>query len=140
LIYCGAVPNTCIGGGRDGKINCYTWKHNNITKEKYNDLVDRLKSGTIQTADPVHKKTIECMKEFGSIVGVEKKTREEDKKVDMLFSLIRMAEQENTSKHIIDSMKEAMKPLLDERSKFVNEMNKISAELVPKYYKEKILE
>lgn len=140
LIYCGAVPNLCIGGERDNKIKCYTWRHTHINEEKYNDLVDKLNRGTRHIDDPIHEKTFECIKEFGHITRIEKMVTEEDKKVNILFSLIRMAEQEKVPENTIDDMKKAMTPLLDKRSKVVNEMNKSSAELIPKYYKEKILE
>lgn len=140
LIHCGVSPNVCIGGEEDNKIRCYTWKHNSITKEKYNDLVGTLNSGKRKIDDPLHEKTFECMKEFGPVKHVENIIREEDKKVDILFSLIKMAEQEKTPKHAIDKMKESMEPLLDKRRKAVDEINKMSAELIPKYYKEKILD
>jgi hypothetical protein len=139
LIYCGAIPNVCIGG-EDNKIKCYTWKHNRTTEEKYNELVDKLNKGIKQIDDPVHEKTFECMKGFGYIVHTEKIVRENDKKVDILFSLIKMAEQEKIPEDKIDSMKESMKHLLGRRKKVVSEMNKNSAELIPSYYKEKILE
>jgi hypothetical protein len=73
-------------------------------------------------------------------VHTEKIVRENDKKVDILFSLIKMAEQEKIPEDKIDSMKESMKHLLGRRKKVVSEMNKNSAELIPSYYKEKILE
>lgn len=140
LIHCGVVPNVCIGGETDNKIRCYTWKHNHTTKEEYNDMVDALKAGKRQINDHLHQKTFECMIEIGPVKHMENMIREEDKNVNMLFSLIRMAEQEKAEKHAIDKMKESMEPLLDRRRIAVNEVNKMSAELMPKYYEEKILE
>jgi hypothetical protein len=140
LIHCGVVPNICIGGKEDNKMRCYTWKHNHITAEKYNELVGEYNIGKKQIDDHLHEKTFECMKEFGPIIRIEKMVREEDKKIDLLFSLISMAEQVNTPKNIVDKMRGSLKPLLDERRKVVNDIHKSSAELIPKYYKENILD
>lgn len=140
LIYCGAIPNICIGGEIDNKIKCFTWKHKHITEEKYNDLINKLNKGIRQINDPIHEKTFECIKGLGPITRTEKIITESDKKVNTLFSLIKMAEQEKIPKQMINGMKEAMKYKLDSRSKIVNEMNKSSAELIPKYYEEKTVE
>jgi hypothetical protein len=140
LIHCGIVPNICIGGKEDNKIRCYTWKHNHISVEKYNELAYTYNIGNKKIEDHLHEKNFECMKEFGPIIHIEKIVRKDDKKIDMLFSLIRMAEQENIPKDRIDEMRESLKPILDERRKVVTDIHKSSTELIPKYYKEKVLD
>lgn len=86
-IHCGAVPNVCIGGQEDNKIRCHTWKHNHITKEGYNNLVDKLNRGIRKTDDPLYEKNFECMKEFGPIKHVEDIARDGDKKSIYYFLL-----------------------------------------------------
>jgi len=140
LIYCGTSPNICVGGVKDNKIKCFTWKHEHITEERYNDLIGILNKGIKQIDDPVYEKTFECIKEFGPITHIEKIMTEGDKKIDMLSSLIIMAEQEKIPKREIDDMKKAVKSKLDIRRKIVEEMNESSAKLIPKYYNEKKIE
>ncbi len=140
LIHCGAVPNMCIGGVRDNNIRCYTWKHEHITKEKYNKFIDMLGKGIRQIDDPINEKNFECMKEFEPIMHTEKTITEGDKKINVAFSLIQIAKQEKIPKFTIDEMEKAMKSKLDTRSKIASENNKSSAKLTPKYYKENILE
>lgn len=140
LIFCGTVPNTCIGGEKDKKIKCFTWKHEHITEEKYNDLIRKLNKGIRQIDDPVHEKTFECIKGFGPIVHTEKSVSEEDKKINMISSVIIMAEQEEIPKHKIDDMKKAVEYMSDTRDRIVRKMNERSAKLIPKYYEEKDIE
>ncbi len=140
LIYCGTVPNTCIGGERDNKIKCFTWKHKHITEEKYNDLIHKLNEGIRQIDDPIHEKSFECIKGFGPITHTEELMTEGDKEINMLSSLIIMAEQEKIPKHAIDGMKKAIEYSLDTRDRIVREMNESSAKLIPKYYNEKEIE
>ena len=79
LIFCGTVPITCISGERDNKIKCYNWKHEHITEEKYNDIVNKLNNGIKEIDDPAYEKNFQCIKEFGPIIRTEKMIREGDK-------------------------------------------------------------
>jgi hypothetical protein len=135
LIYCGAIPNICIGGERDNKIMCYTWKHDHITEDKYNNIINMSNKGIRQTDNPTYEKTFDCVKEFGPIVHTEKMMREGDKNVNMLFQLLQMAKQIKIPESIIGNMEEAIKSKLHTRRTIVDEMNKSSAELAQKYYK-----
>jgi len=140
LIFCGTAHITCIGGERDNKIKCYTWKHKQITEEKYNTLITKLNSGIKEIDDPTYEKNFQCIKEFGPIIRTEKMIREGDKIFHKLSSLIKMAKESNTPKHVIDNMIETLESKLDTRRIIVREMNKNSADLIPKYYDEKIIE
>lgn len=139
LIFCGTVPITCVSGEKDNKINCYTWKHKKITEEKYNDIVTKLNNGIKEIDDPAYEKNFRCIKEFGPIKYTEKMIREGDKIFHKLSSLIKMAKESNSPKPIIDNMIEVLDSKLDTRRIIVREMNKSSAELISKYYDEKMI-
>ncbi len=139
LIFCGTTPITCIGGEFDKRIKCYNWKHKHITDEKFNDIVTKLNNG-IKEIDPTYEKNFQCIKEFGPIIHTEKMIREGDKLFRRLSSLIKMAKDSNTPKPVIDNMIETLESKLDTRRIIVRELNKSSAELIPNYYDEKIIE
>lgn len=138
LTKCGITRNICIGGA-DNRTVCYTWKHEHMTTDKYNDFIKVLTEGVEKINDPVYEKNFECIKDFGQPSYVERIMPEINKTIEKQHQELAMLKKEKAPKHIIEEAEKIINTNLDYRSKITLETLIKIAESTPKYYKEQTL-
>jgi proteasome lid subunit RPN8/RPN11 len=137
LSKCGFVHNACIGA--DDKTTCYIWKHTPITKEKHSEFVKLLSKGIEKIDDQIYNKNFECIKDLGPYSIIEDKMPGIDKKIVDEYQMLKIAKQEKTSQCKIEEMEKALISSLRYRNMVASKTIMRIGELLPKYYKEKVL-
>lgn len=86
LFFCGMNKITCVGGQKDNKIKCYTWKHEQLfgeeLKKEYNDM----KKDIMKYKSSRYKPNFDCLNSMSVLASREMNIKGSDKELDRMES------------------------------------------------------